>query len=167
MDSRREFRFLPKVLLATLVAAAVVAGAGLSGALFSVWPVFWPDQTLVVTPAEIAELQALRAERKFAPEPRILYPGAITPERRQASELLVNGLIDTLIHDLPAHPTKGVVLSRMKVVLAVFPVSNSEDRDRLLRYFEQILEILKIGSSNELFNVWRYGFPFGWIRGFR
>jgi hypothetical protein len=37
---------------------------------------------------------------------------------------------------------------------------------RLLRYCEQILGILKIENSNELFNVWRYGFPYGWFRGF-
>jgi len=163
-DVISEMRFLPRVLWAILVTGAIVVGAGLSGALFSVWPVFWPDQPLVVTPQTLAELQALRSERKFVPDSRILYPGAITPERRLASELLVNGLIDTLIRDLPAHPTKSVVLSRMKVVLASYPASDSEDRDRLLRYFEQILGILRIDHSNELFNVWRYGFPYGWVR---
>jgi hypothetical protein len=167
IKSRREFRVLPKLLMAVLVTGAVVFGAGLSGALFSVWPVFWPDQSLVVTSEEIAELQSLREERKFVPDPRIPYPGTISPERRLAFELLVNGLIDTLIRDLPAHPTKSVVLSRMKVVLASYPAIDSEDRDRLLRYFEQILGILKIENSNELFNVWRYGLPFGWVRGFR
>jgi hypothetical protein len=162
-----KLQFLPKALLAVLVISAVMVGAGLSGALFSVWPVFWPDQSLVVTSTEIAELEALRAERKFVPDPRIFYPGAVSPERRLASELLVNGLIDTLIRDLPGHSTKGVVLSRMKVVLAAYPVSDSEDQDRLLRYFEQILDILKVSNSNELFNVWRYGFPYRWVRGFR
>jgi len=74
-------RFLPKVLWAILVTAAIVVGAGLSGALFSAWPVSWPDQSLVVTPQAIAELQALRSERKFVPDPRIPYPGTISPER--------------------------------------------------------------------------------------
>ena len=167
MQGEGKLQFLPKILLAILVTGAIVVGAGFSGALFSVWPVFWPDQSLVVTSAEIAELRALRAERKFVPDPRIFYPGAVTPERRQASELLVNGLVDTLIRDLPGHPTKGAVLSRMKAALAAYPVSDSEDQDRLLRYFEQVLDILKISSSNELFNVWRYGFPYRWVRGFR
>jgi Domain of unknown function (DUF4844) len=166
MKGQREFRVLPKVLMAVLVTGAVVFGAGLSGALFSVWPVFWPDQSLILTSEAIAELQSLREERKFVPDPRIPYPGT-SPERRLAFELLVNGLIDTLIRDLPAHPTKSAVLSRMKVVLASYPAIDTEDRDRLLRYFEQILRILKIENSNELFNVWRYGFPFGWVRGFR
>ena len=162
-----EMRFLPKVMWAILVTGAIVVGAGLSGALFSAWPVSWPDQSLVVTPQAIAELQALRSERKFVPDPRIPYPGIISPEGRLASELLVNGLIDTLIRDLPAHPTKSVVLSHMKLALASYPAIDTEDRDRLLRYFEQILGILKIDHSNELFNVWRYGFPYGWVRGFR
>src|ERR1700674_763129 len=101
-DVISQMRFLPRVLWAILVTGAIVVGAGLSGALFSTWPVSWPDQSLVVTPQAIAELQALRSERKFLPDPRILYPGAIIPERRLASELLVNDLIDTLFRDLPA-----------------------------------------------------------------
>jgi hypothetical protein len=162
--------FVPSFLLkrfgAILLAAAALVWAGLSGALFSVWPVFWPDQSLLVTPVEIGELQTLRAERKFEQDDRIFYPGAVSAERRLASERLVNGPIDTLVRDLPGHPTKGVVLSRMKVVLATYPVIDTEDQDRLLRHFEQILRILKIANSNELFNVWRYGFPYGWLRGF-
>jgi Domain of unknown function (DUF4844) len=152
-----------KVIGAVVLAGLIIVAAGLSGALFSIWPTFWPDQHLAVTSVEVAELQALRAERKFVPDPRIFYPGTASPERRLASERLVNGLIDTLIQDLPGRPAKGVVLSCMKVVLATYPVSDSEDRDRLLLYFEQILQVLKIANSNELFNVWRYGFPYGWF----
>jgi hypothetical protein len=120
--------FALKVIGAVVLAALITVAAGLTGALFSVWPTFWPDRHLAVTSVEVAELQALRADRKFVPDARIFYPGGISPERRLASERLVNGLIDTLVRDIPGSPTKTMVLSRMKVVLATHPVIDTEDK---------------------------------------
>jgi hypothetical protein len=35
---------------------------------------------------------------------------------------------------------------------------DSEERDRILSYLEEIMEILGIESSHGLLNEWRYGF---------
>jgi hypothetical protein len=159
--------FALKVIGAAVLAGLILFAAGLTGVLFSIWPTFWPGQTLTVTSGEIADLRALRAERKFVPNPRIGYPGAMSEARRLATQGALDELLDTLIRDLSAHPSKTFVLRRIKGLLAGFPAGDSEDRDRLLGYLERIMEILRVNGSNELLNVWRYGFPYGWVRGFQ
>ncbi|WP_373925124.1 DUF4844 domain-containing protein [Duganella sp. sic0402] len=32
-----------------------------------------------------------------------------------------------------------------------------------MRYFGRMLDICGVENSGELFNVWRYGFPYGWL----
>jgi Domain of unknown function (DUF4844) len=140
-----------KVIGAVVLAGLIIFAVGLTGALFAIWPTFWPHQNLTVTSAEFADLRALRAERKFMPDARLGVQAAL------------DELLDTLIRDVAAHPTKAFVLARIKVVLAGFPVDDSEDRDRLLGYLERTMEILRVNGSNELLNVWRYGFPYGWF----
>jgi len=40
---------------------------------------------------------------------------------------------------------------------------DTEDQERLGRYMNQIMDSLSIAGSNELLNVWRLGFPYGWF----
>ena len=61
------------------------------------------------------------------------------------------------------NPKKSAVLSSIKISLKNFQDFDSEENEMALYYFEKSLEILRIESSNELFNVWRYGFPYGWF----
>jgi hypothetical protein len=51
----------------------------------------------------------------------------------------------------------------MKVTLAKFDTPESEERDHVLAYLTKVMEICGVHSSAELFNVWRYGFPYGWF----
>jgi hypothetical protein len=46
---------------------------------------------------------------------------------------------------------------------AIFDTAESEERDQVLVYLSKIMEICGVHSSAELFNVWRYGFPYGWL----
>jgi hypothetical protein len=61
-------------------------------------------------------------------------------------------------------PRKSRMLSALKATLSNASRLDSEEQDRLGSYLEEILRILDIDSSNELINVWRYGFPYGWFR---
>jgi hypothetical protein len=56
------------------------------------------------------------------------------------------------------------VLSAFKATLSKASHFDSEEQDRLASYLEETLNILDIDSSNELIDVWRYGFPYGWYR---
>ena len=35
--------------------------------------------------------------------------------------------------------------------------------DQTLYYFTEAMRIVGMQGSNELLNVWRYGFPYGWV----
>jgi hypothetical protein len=149
-------------IVVTLVGAVFVAG--LTGVLFAVWPTSWPDQQLPVTDSEIAALQRLRAEHKFYPDAKLFYPGAIDEATRARCDALVNDLLSQLIASVKTTPRKSRVLSALKATLSNASRLDSEEQDRLGSYVEEILRILDIDSSNELINVWRYGFPYGWFR---
>lgn len=150
-----------KVILVVVVAAALFVAAGLSGLLFRFWPTSWPDAELSVSPAQVERLFALRNEPKFLPNAKLHYPGAPNEAIRIALEEIVNAVIEHITQEIQKVPRKSFVLSSFKPVLARAERLDSEERDRLLSYFNEIMEILGIGSSNELLNVWRYGLPYG------
>jgi hypothetical protein len=54
-------------------------------------------------------------------------------------------------------------LATFKHYLYGFERFDTEEQEQVLRYFSRILSILGVKGSNELFNVWRYGFPYGWV----
>jgi hypothetical protein len=146
---------------------AVIAGivwAGVSGAAFTVWPTGLGDHRLKVTPAMLAQLTALKHERKYEPD-SIFYSGALNEAQRALAQRATDQAIEAVIDDLPVHPSRAAVLGHLKLALASFPIAESEERDRLLFYLGRVLDVCGIDSSGELFNVWRYGFPYGWFLG--
>lgn len=82
-----------------------------------------------------------------------------------SSEALVNHLLSDLIDNLESTPRKARVLAAVKTTLAAGSRLDSEDQDRLALYLQETLTILDIKGSNQLINVWRYGFPYGWFTG--
>lgn len=154
------------MLIAVAVVLALVAAfvvAGITGLLFRVWPTSFPDGNLVVTPKAVEELKQLRAELKFKPDLKNHYPGATNERTRLTAEEGVNLAIDQLLVGLPKMPRKSFVLATFKHYLYGFERFDTEEQEQVLRYFGQILSILGIQGSNELFNVWRYGLPYGWL----
>jgi hypothetical protein len=57
-----------KLLAIFLAVIAAIVLAGVSGAAFYVWPTGLSDHRLNVTPAMLAQLTALKHERKFVPD---------------------------------------------------------------------------------------------------
>lgn len=154
---------LLKASISIIVFVAVIVTAGVSGVLFKIWPTTWSDEDLRISEPMLDQLRRLREKPKFLPEPKQFYPGARNEEMRLALEELMNALIDYLIHGVQKHPKKSFVLATFKEFLGKASRLDSEERDRILRYFGEIMTIVGIKSSNELFNVWRYGFPYGWV----
>lgn len=116
------------------------------------------SQTLSISEATMQRLRHLRAEPKFHSDMPTLYPGALNEEIRARCEHQLNALIDRLTDGLPARATKQYVLEEFRTTLAAFQSEDSEERDRLLHYMEQIMDITGIVSSDGLLNEWRYGF---------
>lgn len=145
-----------------LVGALVVA-AGVSGVTFFVWPTGVADRSLAVTPKVLDALRTLKTERKFVEDISHFYPGARNEDVRARSQAAVDAVIDSLIHELPSNPHRSLVLKTFKRALSEFSSTESEEGDQFLAYLQRIMSIVGIAGSGELFNVWRYGFPYGWI----
>lgn len=135
----------------------------MSGATFYLWPTFLADQKLELSPAAEEELTQLLHEKKFVTSPADFYFATPKETVRADAENKVNSVLNEVFTTAKKNPSKAGVLFTLKASLAQFDGFDSEERERTLYYFERLLKILKIKSSNELFNVWRYGFPYGWF----
>ena len=152
-----------KIVGFLLLIVVLIFVSGMSGVLFAIWPTGFPDQSLEVSQSEVDQLREIRIEAKFNIDKKTFYPGAKNEVERVELEILINKVIDELISNLPKTPKKSYVLSVFKRALVVGNSYDSEDRDMISKYLTRIMDILKIQSSNELINVWRYGFPYGWF----
>ncbi|WP_269533513.1 DUF4844 domain-containing protein [Chitinimonas sp. BJYL2] len=155
--------FALKIIVALLVIFSLVITAGLTGITFAIWPTSISDHELEISTVTIDKLKKLRLERKFDADQAKFYFGAPNELARAAAQSSVDAVIDILLQTLPSNPRRALVLQTFKSALANFHSAESEERDRLLQYFEQIMIIVGIENSGELFNVWRYGFPYGWF----
>jgi hypothetical protein len=152
-----------KTLAGLVCALALVIAAGVSGFTFTIWPTFIADQPLEVTPRMLSELAALKQERKFLMDTKVFYPGARNEAERVACQAAVDAVIDSVVRELPKAPRSATVLGIFKQALSSFDTLESEERDQFLVYLQRVMRIAGVSSSHELFNVWRYGFPYGWL----
>ena len=81
--------------------------------------------------------------------------------RPESSRLLaeeqLNQLIDRLRNGLPSKLSKKFVLAQFAKTTSEFEASDTEDREQLVRYLQEIMDILGIASSDGLLNRWMYG----------
>lgn len=152
-----------KAFASIVIVFVLILIAGLSGLSFRVWPTGFNDYKLTMTPEVLQRLRSLQSERKFGPDSTTFYPGAINESERRRAQEAVDSTIRRLIAELPQHPQRSTVLRAMKATLAKYDTAESEERDQVLAYLTKVMEICGVGSSAELFNVWRYGFPYGWF----
>ena len=152
-----------KALSSIVIVFGLILIAGLSSFSFQAWPTGFNDYKLSVTPAVLHRLHSLQSERKFGPDSQTFYPGALNEGDRLKAQEAVDSAIEVLIKELPEHPRRSTVLRAMKTTLSKFDTPESEERDQILVYLTRVMEICGINSSGELFNVWRYGFPYGWL----
>jgi hypothetical protein len=117
-----------------------------------------PEQALILTPAILLRLSALRSEPKFHGDSNHLYPGAPTEEIRVSAEKAVNAMLDRLQVGLPTAPQKSYVLSEFLEMLKNFKSADTEERERACTYCERVMESLGISSSDGVLNTWLYGF---------
>jgi hypothetical protein len=144
-----------KIVLNILRLAVILAGA----ALVTLWRLLMPapDQTLEVSQYTIAKLSELRARTKYVGMPGAVYSGMRPESSRLRAEEQLNRLIDRLRDGLPSKPSKQFVLAEFARTMGEFEATDTEDREQLLRYLEQIMDILGISSSDGLLNRWLYG----------
>lgn len=149
--------------LAILIAVPVaVFAAGVTGVLFHVWPTSWPDQQLRIGDEQLAALRELRAQSKFHEymAPPMHYPGAPNDAVRLEAQALVDGIIDELVATLPRQPRKSQVLATFKRRIAPAQFWDTEERERIAAYLDEIMTVAGMNGSNDLINVWLRGLPY-------
>jgi hypothetical protein len=145
-----------KSLLTLALCAALLAGASVVSYL---WRGLMPrhDEKLEVTQVMFTKLAELRDRPKYVELPGTLYNGLRPEPARLLAERQINALIDRLREGLASNPSKKFVLGEFAKTLAEFEPTDTEDREQLLRYLEEIMDILGIASSDGLLNGWMYG----------
>ncbi|WP_199240568.1 DUF4844 domain-containing protein [Duganella dendranthematis] len=88
------------------------------------------------------------------PECRDVYPGALNESQAATAQASVDATIQSLITELPKRPQRSTVLGTMKIALANFDISESEERDQILSYLGRVMDVCGVHSSGELFNDW-------------
>jgi hypothetical protein len=134
---------------------AILVGVG----LLALWGLLWPtpDQALDVSQQTLTNLSDLRNRTKYVEIPGTLYNGMRPEPRRLIAEAQLDSLIDRLRDGLPSKPSKKFVLSEFEKAMGEFESIDTEDREQLLRYLEEIMHILGIETSDGLLSRWMYG----------
>jgi len=116
-----------------------------------------PDQALEISQQTIVKLSEIRDKAKYVDVPGTIYNGMRPEGSRLLAQKQLNGLIDRLREGLPFRPSKKFVLAEFARTMAEFEATDTEDREQLLRYLAEIMDILGIASSDGQLNRWMYG----------
>jgi hypothetical protein len=104
-------------------------------------------------------LSAFIAKKKFLPE--TLYPGAMNEPERLRFEATINALAVQL-QPLADRPNpKEKLMAAFKAAYPAWENEDTEERERALGYFEELMGILGVKSSNGVLNRLLYGFDPG------
>lgn len=112
---------------------------------------------LKIDGSTITKLKEFRHKKKFLADDRLLYPGAGSEATRILLESKINELADRLISGIAINPRKSFVMDQFRVTLAQCVEFDTENRERICSYMEEIMDILGIESSDGLLNRWMYG----------
>jgi len=134
---------------------AVLAGAAVTAIWRRLIPV--PDQKLEISQQTVDKLSELRGRAKYVDIPGTIYNGMRPESSRLLAQEQLNRLIDRLRDGLPSRPSKKLALIEFAKTTAEFEAADTEDREQLLRYLGEIMDILGIASSDGQLNRWMYG----------
>ena len=127
-----------------------------AGALWAVPSLGKDDMTSTDPEGRLSALKQFIATKKFLADG--LYKGVLNEAVRLRYETWVNELAQRLMALAPSELNKAAVLGLFRPTMERFDVADSVDRDRFLAYLQELMDILKIESSDGLLDKWRYGF---------
>jgi len=117
-----------------------------------------PDHAIEFTPERKDALRQLLAAPKFRADPATFYPGASSERVRIACQAHVDNLLQRLLQIPGASVPAEAMFKELRRALGALDRYDSEERDRICHYAEQIMDILGVEGSEGLLNKWRYGF---------
>ena len=114
---------------------------------------------LSISPAVLDQLGTFRALSKFGPDENRFpgYVGYLPETSRAEAQQALNTVVDALIEGLPNQPTSAFVLDRFARGLLWFADSDTADRERCCDYLVEVMDIIRLESSDGLLNRFMYG----------
>lgn len=110
----------------------------------------------------IEELQQLRSAKKFDADQTMTYPGLENEIIREKITDLVNRAIDRFISVARSKGDEKDFQQVIRQGLSYFETLDysldTEDRERVCRYFEEMMNAIGLESSDGILNRWMYGF---------
>lgn len=108
----------------------------------------------------IQKLIELQQKQKFDEETTLLYPGLENIEMKEIISITLNKSIDEFIVLIRNNSS---VKDFQNAILKGLNSFNSfsldtEDRERLCHYYEEIMDCIGLESSGGVINKWMYGF---------
>jgi hypothetical protein len=110
----------------------------------------------------IEDLQLLRSAKKFMADESIFYPGLENESIRDRITGLINRGIDEFISLAQNNGTERDFQQAISRALSYFETLDysldTEDRERVCGYFEEMMDAIGMESSGGILNKWMYGF---------
>lgn len=103
------------------------------------------DEPLPISAQTVEQLVELRASELFA-----LLPGVDTAEEKARLSQALTELLDRLINGILRNPSKLWALSQFQPSLEAVQMEDTEGREHFGTHLEQIMDILRIDSSDGL-----------------
>jgi hypothetical protein len=122
------------------------------------------DKEMTIESQAINNLEAFKTKSKFEPDTiRMFYPGVADPALKPTLTELINKAADDFIEVAKdKEPTENKFQQKISVGLSRFtPLYlelDTEDRERVCTYFEELMDIVGLESSGGRLNEWMYGF---------
>ncbi len=119
-----------------------------------------PEAMTIPSDAE-ERLLSLQLQEKYVEDMQQLYPGIADPSMRPLLSAKVNAAIDDFLTICrKGNPTDATYLDAIHKGLARFEdlELDTEDRERTASYFQQLMDIVGLKSSEGALNTFIYGF---------
>jgi len=109
------------------------------------------------------DLEIFKAKEKFYEDNSIFYPGISDPSIRPILNQKINlAADDFMVVSLKENPTELDYQEKIKIGLErfsdIYDKLDTEDRERICLYFEELMDIVNLESSGGLLNNFMYGF---------
>lgn len=116
-----------------------------------------------INETNIQKLEAFKNKSKFDPDTeQNYYPGIEDAKLKPQLTELINKACEDFILSAKNNPTEESFQKDIKVGLSRFnPLYlnlDTEDRERVCYYFEELMDCVGLESSNGQLNDWMYGF---------
>ena len=108
----------------------------------------------------IQQLEEFKLKEKFNPDNSLFYPGLADPTLKVPLTKFINLAADDFIEATKSSsPSDQLYQSMIRKGLARFSYAlDTEERERICSYYEELMDIVGLESSDGILNNFMYGF---------